>query len=352
MIEPERRAGELRLADGSVYRGWLRAAPGPAAGEVVFSTAMGGYPEAITDPSYADQILVLTYPQVGIYGVPPAALEASRPRIRALVVHDLADPPPGVPGLEEYLASHAVPILSGIDTRQLVRHLRSRGTTAGAVLAEGVDGWPEVPVPDARRIDEPFPDAAPKDAAPQLTVVNLGSKRSLVRLLEQAGARVRVVGPRTPAEATWQGADGVVYSNGPGDPADLDDVVEQARRVAERIPTLGICLGHQVLARAFGARTMKLRFGHRGTNHPVKDLDSGAIWITSHNHGYAVADDLPPDLLPTAADLTDGTLEGIRHRFLPVLAVQFHPEGAPGPSEALAPVHRFLHVVQARRVHA
>jgi carbamoyl-phosphate synthase small subunit len=335
--------GVLKLADGTVYRGRLAVEAGaPAAGEVVFCTAMGGYPEAITDPSYADQILVLTFPQVGIYGVPPAHLQASRPRIRALVVRELAPPPPGELGLGDYLAGFGVPVLTEVDTRQLVRHLRRQGTVNGVVAGSGPTPDLPFPRPDALHLDEPHGPPEGTGPGPRVTVVDLGVKRALVRLLRQAGAQVRVVGPLSSAQAILEGSDGVVFSNGPGDPVDLAPILGTVRRVAESRPTLGICLGHQALAEAFGGRTYKLRFGHRGANHPVQDLATGAVWTTSHNHGYAVDEDLPQDLEPTALDLTDRTLEGLRHRHLPVLAVQFHPEGAPGPSEALLPVQRFL----------
>ncbi|MCL6596288.1 MAG: glutamine-hydrolyzing carbamoyl-phosphate synthase small subunit [Firmicutes bacterium] len=345
-------AGCLTLADGTRYRGHLYGAapaPHPLAAEVVFTTAMGGYPEAITDPSYQDQILVLAYPQAGIYGVPADEVQSRAPMIHALVVRDLAPPPPDAEPLDHFLARFGIPLLAGVDTRSLIRHLRTRGTVLGTVAA----GWEGV-APDPGHSAHPDPLRAAGEPARagegdlRVSVVDLGAKRAVIEMLaRQPGVRVRTFRPEAGVEAIVRDADAVVLSNGPGDPAEMVDLVPLVRALAEERPTFGICLGHQLLATAFGARTFKLPFGHRGVNHPVRHLTTGRTWITSHNHGYAVAEDgLPAELEVTARDLTDGTVEGLRHRQLPVVSLQFHPEGAPGPREADAALEAFLEQVR------
>lgn len=344
-------SGCLVLADGTRYRGRLAgASPAPhTAAEVVFTTAMGGYPEAITDPSYQDQILVLAYPQAGIYGVPSDEIQSAGPSIHALVVRDLCAPPPGVEALDAYLARHGVPILVGIDTRSLIRRLRTDGTTLGTIAS----GEGEVPDPAAALHPDPRRAAArPSETgegnAIRVTVVDLGAKRAVIEMLaRQPGLHIRSVPIDAGADAILAGADAIVFSNGPGDPADMTDLVPDVRRVVRSRPTFGICLGHQLIAEAFGARTFKLRYGHRGVNHPVRYGPGQCTWITSHNHGYAVEEaSLPDELEVTARDLTDGTVEGLSHRRLLVRTLQFHPEGAPGPREADRPLEEFLAAVR------
>jgi len=344
--------GYLVLEDGTVFAGAGFGAAAVHAGEVVFNTGMTGYEEVVTDPSYYGQIVVMTYPLIGNYGVTGDG-ESRQPWIRGLVVKELCDRPShwqAVGSLSDYLAEHGVPVLAGLDTRALTRHLRSHGTMRGviATVAEGVEAGPEqvaawvemarafrlegavrrVSTPEAYRLPGPGPRAV---------AVDFGAKENILRELRARGCDVTVV----PASATADEIlalrpDGVVLTNGPGAPTDLPEAVETVRTLLARgdLPILGICLGHQIAALALGATTYKLPYGHRGANHPVKELATGRVYITSQNHGYAVAaESLPADLEITHVSVHDGTVEGLAHRRLPLITVQFHPEACPGPRE-------------------
>ena len=357
----------LALENGVWYEGQAVGAEGSTRGEVVFNTSMTGYQEVLTDPSYAGQIVTMTCPQIGNYGVTPDDTESDRPRVAGFVVRDaspIASNWRADATLQSYLAEQGVVAIAGIDTRALTRLLRSAGVMRGVIATGAAE--PEALVEEARdapRMEgsdlvrgvtcaepaewEPPPDAASGafDAVPlqragrplRIAAYDLGMKRNILRRFTAHGCRVTVFPADTPA-ATLIAAepDGVFLSNGPGDPAPLDYAIANARElVGSGLPVFGICLGHQVLGLAMGARTYKLKFGHRGANHPVKNLATGQVEITSQNHGFAIeADSVPEDVEVTHVNLYDQTIEGLRHRSRPVFCVQYHPEASPGPHDA------------------
>ncbi|MGH9486945.1 MAG: glutamine-hydrolyzing carbamoyl-phosphate synthase small subunit, partial [Terriglobales bacterium] len=351
----------LALEDGRVFRGTghgalLRAGGAGqdqrGAGEVVFNTSMTGYQEICTDPSYAGQMVCLTAPQIGNYGTTVEDDEARHPFVEGLIVREfsaIASSWRSQQDCQDYLEHYGIPVLAGMDTRALVRHVRERGVLRG-VLAAG-NAEVEALVREARAIapmegrdlaqvvsteasyDGPAPEAR-GGRAPLVVAYDFGMKRNIVRQLAGHGCRVRVVPARTSAEeALALQPDGIFLSNGPGDPEPCTYAVEAIRGLMGRVPIFGICLGHQLIGLALGGKTYKLKFGHHGGNHPVKHEATGRIEITAHNHNFAV----DPDSLPAAEvecthfDLNDGTLEGLRHRSLALYSVQYHPEAAPGP---------------------
>lgn len=343
----------LALADGRVFRGMSFGARRDAGGEAVFTTTMTGYQEVCTDPSFYGQLVCMTYPLIGNYGVNGDDDESRRPWVAALIVREVATEPSNwrsTSGLDAYLRKHDVPGLAGIDTRALTRHIRSVGDTRAAILQRANDLSDEELVDRAKLAIIPgeldVVDVVAGDdivqvgiaSGPHVVVVDCGVKRNIVRCLIDRGARVTSVPYGTPfADIAALSPDGVVVSPGPGDPARLDSGLDIIRELTNRrIPYFGICLGHQLLARSLGADTEKLRFGHRGGNHPVKDLQSGKVSITAQNHGYMVTRDHVPTLdgwRVGLVNLNDGSVEGLRHDDLPVLSVQFHPEASPGPQD-------------------
>ena len=366
----------LALEDGTVFEGRSFGARLVASGEVVFNTAITGYQEVFTDPSYAGQIVVLTYPEIGNYGANPDDSEAARPYLEGLVVREfssIASNWRSRQHAEQFLASANIPVAAEIDTRRLVRHLRTRGVMRGVLSSAGGD--PTALVAQARRIpsmagldlasrvsttaaytwDRGVDACSPSEpvgrpAEPRFHVVayDFGIKRNILRRLVHSGCRVRVVPALASAEDVLAlQPDGVLLSNGPGDPEPLHPQVANIRRLLGRLPIFGICLGHQLLGLACGGRTYKLKFGHRGANHPVLNRLTGRVEITSHNHGFAVDPDSlnPNDLELTHVNLNDGTLEGFRHRSLPAFSVQYHPEGAPGPHDSLYLFDDFLRLM-------
>jgi len=361
----------LVLEDSAVFAGKPFGAPARTHGEVVFSTAMTGYQEMLTDPSFAGQVLVLTYPLAGNYGINPDDVESKRIQVRGLVVHEACDLPShwrSEMTLHEYLASQNIAGIVGIDTRALTRRLRTAGVMMGALTSDEtadealarLRSLPRYGESDLVRevsTDKPYewpPSSGVRlqpDTQRQVVVVDSGVKYNILRLLSNRGCRVTTL----PATATADDVlslkpDGIVFSPGPGDPVFLDYQVATIKKLIGRAPVLGICLGHQVLARAFGASTFKLKFGHRGANHPVKDLASGRVHITSQNHGYAVdPDGLSSDIEVSQVHLNDGTCEGLRHRSEPVISIQYHSEASPGPLDNVYVFDRLLEMIEEFR---
>ena len=349
----------LVLEDGTSFAGLAFGATSRSHGEVVFSTAMTGYQEMLTDPSFAGQVLVLTYPLVGNYGINGEDVESRRIQVRGLVVHEACDVPShwnSEMTLHEYLLSEGVPGIAGVDTRALTRRLRTAGVMMGTITTDqtveealahlrGASKYGETDLVDEVSTGEAYRWS--EDGRKHIVVVDSGVKYNIMRMLAQRGCRVTTLPSHASGEQILALApDGVLFSPGPGDPAFLDYQVATVRSLIGRTPVLGICLGHQVLGRAFGAKTFKLKFGHRGANHPVKDLATGRVHITAQNHGYAVdADGLSGDIEVAQVHLNDGTCEGLRHRREPVISIQYHSEASPGPLDNVYVFDRFLEMV-------
>ena len=370
----------LALEDGTVFEGKSFGAPQDRLGEVVFNTAITGYQEIFTDPSYAGQIVVLTNPEIGNYGANQGDQEAARPYIEGLVVREfssIASNWRSEEKAEHFLAENGVPVAAEIDTRALVRHLRTRGVMRGILAVNGGDSKQLVErarqapsmagldlatrVSTASRYtwDQPVDACSPSeqvngaaDAWCHVVAYDYGIKRNILRRLVQVGARVTVVPALTSSEDVLAlNPDGVFLSNGPGDPEPLQYQAQQVRNLIGQKPIFGICLGHQILGLALGAKTYKLKFGHRGANHPVLNQVTQKVEITSHNHGFAV----DPDSLNqnevdiTHVNLNDQTLEGFRHRSEPVFCVQYHPEAAPGPHDSHYLFDDFMKLIKDTR---
>ncbi len=346
----------LVLENGSVYEGSAFGHIGEAAGEVVFNTSHTGYQEILTDPSYAGQMVVMTYPLIGNYGVNNVDGESEKIWASALIVREVSrlhSNHAATGSLDEYLKASKVMGLSGIDTRKLVREIREKGAMRGFISATehnkkilqekalnipemtGLDLVKKVSTSQSYSVDCP-------DAKYHVVAYDYGIKRNILRMLKDSGCRVTVLNAGTPAaEALMLNPDGIFLSNGPGDPFAVTYAIDTIRNLAlgnttsRPLPIFGICLGHQLLSLAFGARTYKLKFGHHGSNHPVKRLSTRSIEITSQNHGFAVeTGSLPEELELTHLNLYDNTVEGVRHRELPCFSVQYHPEAAPGPHDS------------------
>jgi carbamoyl-phosphate synthase small subunit len=368
----------LALENGTWFQGLAAGAPGEASGEVVFNTSMTGYQEVLTDPSYAGQIVTMTCPEIGNYGISDEDVESRGIQVAGFVVRSespMASNWRADGTLREYLVRHNIVAISDIDTRALTKLLRSAGVMRGVVATGRQD--PDELVARARAIprmegadlvqtvscETPFdytagageefvvPGVRKTNRRLRIAAYDLGMKWNILRRFAAYGCDVRVYPARTPASALLETRpDGVFLSNGPGDPAVLDYAISNARTLIESgVPTFGICLGHQVLGLAMGARTFKLKFGHRGANHPVKELRSGKVEITSQNHGFAVdPDTVPHDVEVTHLNLYDGTIEGLKHASRPVFCVQYHPEASPGPHDADYLFAEFMNVMETR----
>ena len=357
----------LALEDGRIFRGEGYGHPGECQGEVVFNTSLTGYQEIATDPSYAGQIVVLTNPQIGNYGTNQADNESARPYIEGLIVREFSAIGSNWRSeqvTDEYMERYSVPVLAEIDTRALVRHLRTHGVMRGVISTEmsdanaliqkaknirkmdGTDLAKVVSTKASYTFDETDPRYQGDDPLlpsavdkPSLHVVayDFGIKQNILRMLAREGCRVTVVPAQTTAdEVIGLRPDGVFLSNGPGDPEPVDYAVQAIRGMMGRVPVFGICLGHQLCGLALGGKTYKLKFGHHGGNHPVRNNATGKVEITAHNHNFAVDPDSinANDVELTHVDLNDNTLEGLRHKTLPLFSVQYHPEAAPGPHDS------------------
>jgi carbamoyl-phosphate synthase small subunit len=357
----------LALEDGRIFRGEGYGAPGESQGEVVFNTSLTGYQEIATDPSYAGQIVVLTNPQIGNYGTNQADNEAAKPFIEGLIVREFSRVSSNWRSeqvTDEYMERHQVPVLAEIDTRALVRHLRDNGVMRGVISTQTTDvdslvakarAIPKMVGTDLAKVvstkaiyafDENDPRNQSGDPllpgaieGPKLHVVayDFGIKKNILRMLTREGCNVTVVPAQTSAEDVLaMKPDGVFLSNGPGDPEPVEYAVNAIRGMMGRVPVFGICLGHQLCGLALGGKTYKLKFGHHGGNHPVKNHVTGKVEITAHNHNFAVDPDSvnANEVELTHVDLNDNTLEGLRHKTLPLFSVQYHPEAAPGPHDS------------------
>ena len=372
----------LVLEDGSVYEGHPFGAETTTYGEVVFDTGMTGYQEMLTDPSFAGQILVPTYPLIGNYGINEFDFESRQIQVRGLAVREYCSQPShwqSTRTLHEFLLAYGIPGISGIDTRALTRHLRLKGAMMGMVTAEmtakevlkelktlpiydvtdfvrqvsteKIYEWQFNAPATVKLISSPLKgeDKGEGEAKQSLKilVIDYGLKYNILRILSQLGCQVSAVPCTASAKYILDlNPDGIVLSPGPSNPALLDDMTETVRNLMNKKPIMGICLGHQLIGKALGAKTFKLKFGHRGGNHPVRDLATNRVYITAQNHGYALdADTLKGGLEVSHVNLNDGTVEGLRHRDLPILSIQYHSEASPGPLDNTYLFERFLEMV-------
>lgn len=375
----QKRPAKLALEDGTVFTGWNFGAAGTTEGEVVFNTSMSGYQEILTDPSYKGQIVTMTYPLMGNYGINKQDVESRQPHVAGFIVKEVAPSYSNYRAdmsLHDYLVANSIVGIQGIDTRALVRKLRLSGAMRGVLSTEILDDAALVARARAARQmigadwvqavkpDEPYTWDQDQGLWKQGNIIrgdglhvvalDCGAKHNILRHLSERGVKVTVLPPDTSAgEILKHRPDGLFVSNGPGDPAVLDYAVEPLRQLLDKLPIFGICLGHQLLSRAIGAQTYKLKFGHRGGNQPVKNLDTGRVEITSQNHGFGVdRASLPPGVVETHVSLFDGTNEGLRVEGAPAFSVQYHPEASPGPQDSHYLFLRFTEMMQQVRTGA
>ncbi len=356
----------LALEDGSVYEGFAFGAEVDTCGEVVFNTSMAGYQEMLTDPSYAGQIVMPTYPLIGNYGINEYDIESAKIQVRGFVVREECSSPShylSKKTIHQYLTESGIPGICGIDTRALTRKLRSAGVMMGVISStktlqqaladiKKAPGYGTIDFVKQVTTDTPYqwhPEAAGNY---NIVVLDCGLKYNILRTLSRLGCRVTAVPCTTTAKEILKlKPDGILISPGPGNPDLLDYITDTVKELAGKKPMMGICLGNQLIARAFGGKNFKLKFGHRGSNHPVKDLKSGRVHITAQNHGYAVdPDSLKDGLEVSHLNLNDGTVEGLRHRQLPVFAIQYHSEASPGPLDNTYLFEEFLEMVRGNEL--
>jgi carbamoyl-phosphate synthase small subunit len=357
----------LVLEDGTFFEGVPFGAPVTSTGEIVFITSMTGYQEMLTDPSFAGQIVVPTYPLIGNYGINNEDMESCKIQVRGFVVREYCTTPShwqNTRTLDDYLKSSNIPGLSGIDTRCLTRHIRSRGVMMGIMsseltVAESLNRIKQMPTYGAvdfvKEVTTPhnysWIDETNRKNRYNVVIVDMGLRYNIARILSRLGCSLTVVPCTTSANKILSlKPDGVVLSPGPGDPALLGYLIENIKDLIDKVPIMGICLGHQLIGKAFGAETFKLKFGHRGGNHPVRDVATGRVYITTQNHGYAVASEmLKGGLEVSHINLNDNTVEGFRHKELPIISIQYHSEGSPGPQDNVYLFERFLDIIVERK---
>ncbi|HQU82433.1 MAG TPA: glutamine-hydrolyzing carbamoyl-phosphate synthase small subunit [Pyrinomonadaceae bacterium] len=357
----------LVLEDGRVFRGLSFGAEGETFGEMVFNTSMSGYQEILTDPSYAGQLVCMTYPLIGNYGVNEEDVESRRPWVEGFVVREaskVASNWRSSETLDSYLKRHKIVGIEKIDTRALVRHIRDKGAMRAAIssvdldensLLEKVLASPEMnnrELASAVTVTESFDYPATTDEKYHVVAYDFGVKTNSLREFAKFGCKITVVPAETSAEEVLAlKPDGIFLSNGPGDPASMKKTVAEIKKLTtENVPMFGICLGHQILGQVFGGETYKLKFGHRGGNQPIMDLTTRKVEITSHNHGFAVdAESLPADVEVTHVNLNDHTVAGLKHKTLPVFSVQYHPESAPGPHDSEYLFKRFIELMESNK---
>jgi carbamoyl-phosphate synthase small subunit len=357
----------LVLEDGRLFHGASFGAEGETFGEIVFNTSMTGYQEILTDPSYAGQIVCMTYPLIGNYGVNTEDVESRRPWVEGFVVREasrIASNWRSTETLDSYLKRHNIVGIEHIDTRALVRHIRDKGAMRSAIstvdlepesLLQKVLASPPMEnreLASAVTVGNEFEYPAANHARYHIVAYDFGVKTNSLREFAKFGCRVTVVPAETSADKVLAlKPDGIFLSNGPGDPSSMTAVVNEIKKLAEsQVPMFGICLGHQILGQVFGGETYKLKFGHRGGNQPIKNLDTGKIEIASHNHGFAVErESLPADVEVTHVNINDDTVAGLRHKTLPVFSVQYHPESAPGPHDSEYLFKQFVELMGSKR---